>query len=341
MVAESFLPGINGVTNSVLRVLEHLERRGHQALVVAADPGPDEFAGAHVERVRAVPLPCYRSFPVALPTRRVEGALRAFDPDVVHLASPAALGAVGAVAATKLGYVQAGLERVLVIPGAHDEQVDTPSGLRVSLRSPRLPGRGNYRALTDLERVRACLGALAPDRLEVSDKLTLSSLGAWGTREGIPTVLLSHERIDAILAPRVPRGFPFRGIAKRWNRRLARSFDTIVCTSSFAERELTSIGATNVRRVPLGVDLQLFHPDARGAVPIDGVTGVRLVCVGRLSREKRPEIAVEALRLLRSGVSAQLWMIGDGPMRERLERRAQGYRSRSPATSASVSASQR
>jgi len=102
VVTESFLPGINGVTNSVLRVLEHLERQGHSALVIAAGPGPSEYAGASVERVRAVPLPCYRSFPVALPTRRVEHALRAFDPDVVHLASPAALGAVGAVAARKV-----------------------------------------------------------------------------------------------------------------------------------------------------------------------------------------------------------------------------------------------
>lgn len=102
VVTESFLPGINGVTNSVLRILEHLERQGHSALVVAAGPGPSEYAGATVERVRAVPLPCYRSFPVALPTRRVERALRDFGPDVVHLASPAALGAVGAVAARKL-----------------------------------------------------------------------------------------------------------------------------------------------------------------------------------------------------------------------------------------------
>jgi phosphatidylinositol alpha 1,6-mannosyltransferase len=102
VVTESFLPGINGVTNSVLRVLEHLERQGHTAHVIAAGPGPSEYAGATVDRLRAVPLPCYRSFPVALPTRRVEHALRAFDPDVVHLASPAALGAVGAVAARKL-----------------------------------------------------------------------------------------------------------------------------------------------------------------------------------------------------------------------------------------------
>ena len=103
IVTESFLPAVNGVTNSVLRILEHLERRGHDAVVVAAGPGPTEYAGARVVRIPAVALPVYRSFPVALPTRRVERALHAFRPDVVHLASPAALGAIGASAARRIG----------------------------------------------------------------------------------------------------------------------------------------------------------------------------------------------------------------------------------------------
>jgi phosphatidylinositol alpha 1,6-mannosyltransferase len=102
IVTESFLPGINGVTNSVLRILEHFRARGHDALVVAPGDGPAEYAGAPVVRVPAVPLPMYRSFPVAVPTRKVESALRDFQPDIVHLASPAAACAMGAIAAQRL-----------------------------------------------------------------------------------------------------------------------------------------------------------------------------------------------------------------------------------------------
>jgi phosphatidylinositol alpha 1,6-mannosyltransferase len=103
IVAESFLPEINGVTNSVLRVVEHLERSGHTALVIAPGVGPDRVEHTPVARVPAVALPLYRSLAVGLPSPRVEWLLRRFRPDVVHLAAPVVLGAAGAVAARRLG----------------------------------------------------------------------------------------------------------------------------------------------------------------------------------------------------------------------------------------------
>ena len=103
IVTESFLPQVNGVTNSVLRVLEHLRARGHQALVVAPRPGDEHHDGTPVVRVPAVDLPRFSSLPVGVPTRRVLTALHDFHPDVVHLASPFVLGARGLSAARRLG----------------------------------------------------------------------------------------------------------------------------------------------------------------------------------------------------------------------------------------------
>src|SRR5262249_29305093 len=101
-------------------------------------------------------------------------------------------------------------------------------------------------------------------------------------------------------------------------------FDAIVTPSAFAAAEFTRIGATNVSVVPLGVDLDVFHPRARERpVDVNVDDEVSLVCVGRLSREKRPDVAIETLRAVRAaGVSARLWMVGDGPRRAALEAHA-------------------
>lgn len=109
IVAESFLPNVNGVTNSVLRVLEHLRRTGHEVLVVAPDtprgaPAADRVHdGVRVHRVPSMMFPKITSLPLGVPRPRMVGVLRGFDPDVVHLASPALLGWGGVHAARHLG----------------------------------------------------------------------------------------------------------------------------------------------------------------------------------------------------------------------------------------------
>jgi alpha-1,6-mannosyltransferase len=221
-------------------------------------------------------------------------------------------------------YADAGFERVLVVPGDADGDEDTPAGRRITLRGPRVPGMGGYRAHAGTGGVRAVLAELPPDHLEVSDKLTLVGLGPWAARNRVRAVLVSHERLDAILAPRLPPGFPLRPCADWWNRRIARSFDAVVAPSAFAAAEFTRIGVPNVSVVRLGVDLDVFHPRAREPVDVDGEDNeVRLVCVGRLSREKRPDMAIATLRAVRArGVAARLWMVGDGPSRRALEAKA-------------------
>ena len=109
IVAESFLPNVNGVTNSVLRVLEHLRCTGHEALVIAPDtprgePAADKiYEGIRVHRVSSRMFPKITSLPLGVPRPRMVSVLRGFDPDVVHLASPALLGWGGMLAARHLG----------------------------------------------------------------------------------------------------------------------------------------------------------------------------------------------------------------------------------------------
>lgn len=109
IVAESFLPNVNGVTNSVLRVIEHLRRTGQEVMVVAPDtpkgqdPAERVHDGVRVHRVPSRMFPKVTSLPLGVPRPRMVGVLRGFDPDVVHLASPALLGYGGLHAARYLG----------------------------------------------------------------------------------------------------------------------------------------------------------------------------------------------------------------------------------------------
>ncbi|BBX27545.1 glycosyltransferase family 4 protein [Mycolicibacterium alvei] len=109
IVAESFLPNVNGVTNSVLRVIEHLRRTGHEVLVIAPDtprgqrPAERVHDGVRVHRAPSRMFPKVTSLPLGVPRPRMVNVLRGFDPDVVHLASPALLGWGGVHAARHLG----------------------------------------------------------------------------------------------------------------------------------------------------------------------------------------------------------------------------------------------
>jgi phosphatidylinositol alpha 1,6-mannosyltransferase len=103
IVTESFFPQVNGVTNTVRHTVDRLIETGHEPLVVAPAPGLSRYREVRVVRARSMSLPGYRSFPLGLPDQAVEQALAEFRPDVVHLASPIALGAVGLRAARRLG----------------------------------------------------------------------------------------------------------------------------------------------------------------------------------------------------------------------------------------------
>ncbi|GAA3673946.1 glycosyltransferase family 1 protein [Nocardioides ginsengisoli] len=130
VVAESFLPQINGVTNSVRRVLEHLAAEGHEAELVAPT-GPDMYAGFRVRRSRGANLPFYPDFRLGLETRRrLRHVMAQYRPDVVHIASPATLGYQASRAAAELGIPTVAIYQTDLVGFA--ERYDVPGGARAA-----------------------------------------------------------------------------------------------------------------------------------------------------------------------------------------------------------------
>jgi phosphatidylinositol alpha 1,6-mannosyltransferase len=105
LVTESFLPRINGVTNSVIHASRNLASLGHEVTIVCADTyGSDQFEGIPVRTVPSVSVPGIHDIDVAVTsTWWLSRILADIAPDVVHVASPFVLGAVGVKAAKRLG----------------------------------------------------------------------------------------------------------------------------------------------------------------------------------------------------------------------------------------------
>ncbi|WP_338485847.1 glycosyltransferase [Streptomyces sp. SCSIO 75703] len=243
---------------------------------------------------------------------------------LANFVAPASGGLRTALRELGRGYRRAGHEPVLVVPGAHADDRHTDQGRVITLPGPPLPGTGGYRVLTGRRSLARLLEDLAPDRLEVSDRTTLRWTGTWARRARVPAVMVSHESTDGVLrAWGLPGGAAGRA-ADALNLRTAHAYARVVCTTEFAEREFRRVGARNVVRAPLGVDLTARNPssyDAALRARHARADEALLVMCSRLSVEKRPGTALDALTTLRRrGVPAVLVIAGDGPLRGRLAR---------------------
>ncbi|MCX4833883.1 glycosyltransferase [Streptomyces sp. NBC_01016] len=245
---------------------------------------------------------------------------------LANFVAPASGGLRTALRELGAGYLAAGHEPVLIVPGERLSDTETPQGRVITLPGAPLPATGGYRVLTDRQRVARLLERLRPDRLEVSDRTTLRWTGEWARRARVPAVMVSHETAHGVLRT---WGMPERATRRAadvLNVRTAHAYTRVVCTTEWAEREFVRIGARNVVRAPLGVDLvrcRLGERSAEVRARYARVDEVLLFMCTRLSVEKRPGIGLDTVaRLRRSGVPARLLVAGDGPLRSRLEQRA-------------------
>ena len=219
-----------------------------------------------------------------------------------------------------LGYRSEGHEFIYLIPGKKFSRESNEYGGCITLPSWVIPFSGGYRVIRSTRQVKSILQALKPDRLEVSDRFTLSCLGRWASQRKIPAIVFSHETLKGLVKSYF--GFSLNKFVKWHNTKLASKFDYVVTTTDFASSEFNEIGTRNLVQIPLGVDLTNFSPERYNVeLRTKMLKGgdVLLVHCGRLSPEKKPERSLQALReLLNRGVNARLVFIGSGPLHKKL-----------------------
>jgi alpha-1,6-mannosyltransferase len=244
-------------------------------------------------------------------------------------------------------------EHLLIVPGARDRVERTGRATTVWIASPLLPNQDSYRYFARPDRIAALLHERRPDVVELGSYY-LCPWAVFAYREdlrkdglgcvvgcyfhtdvaeayvGAPLRALAHDRLAergdllASLGAKLA-DLAALGVEKYIGAVFARSDLALVPSAAQAAR-LREYGVERATVVPLGTDLELFHPRRCSAeVRARHGAGARdlvLIYAGRLSTEKRVLTLVEALDRLPPDLSATLWIAGEGPLREELAARA-------------------
>jgi alpha-1,6-mannosyltransferase len=253
---------------------------------------------------------------------------------------------------------QVGHEHTVVAPGPRDEQTvdfrpvsamsrqraeargSVPKGPActrvVRIAGPALPYDSTYHLLGRLDKVRAQVVAARPDVLEAhSPYLATAAVVACGRRAApVRTAFWHADHVGAYVQPALEKALGRRAAtmlsAPLWRgvRALLAPFDATFVAGWGQAARLRAAGVPDVVDAPFGVDLAVFHPGARSDACRrewlgDAAEGTALlVGVGRFAVEKHWDVVLDAFERVTSRRAATLLLFGDGPERDRLERRA-------------------
>ncbi len=92
IIAEVFLPKIDGVVNRTLNLVRQLTRAGDELLIVCPQAEGCTRCSVPVVPVPSFSFPAYPEYRVGMPDRRLVASLKQFDPEVIHYLNPFAFG---------------------------------------------------------------------------------------------------------------------------------------------------------------------------------------------------------------------------------------------------------
>jgi alpha-1,6-mannosyltransferase len=230
---------------------------------------------------------------------------------VANFVTPTSGGLRTTIDSLRVGYERRGWHVFRITPFAGTEH-------RVAIDdipSVRVPMMNGYRAIVARRIVRDAITVINPDIIEMSDTTTFAWLPKWAQSQGIPCVVISHERTDIAVSSVWGLSFLLRRVVKNWKTHIARYATAVVCASRFAAQEFAHTDREPVI-IPLGTTSYKAQL-GREYEPNEAVT--RIAMCGRLSAEKAPRIAFEAVRYLSRTQPVEFVVIGDGPMRPSLQ----------------------
>ena len=228
-------------------------------------------------------------------------------------------------------------EHLLIVPGERDSITREKRSTTYTVASPSVPGSSAYRLLLRSDKVLRILRRERPDVIEALCAYNLPWTALYHRRAHPECAVVAGYRTDfptAYLEAGVRRlagqflARRARALGYRYARALYRRCDAVYALSPTFAQRLRDVGVHLVELLPLGVDLDTFHPSKRDPELRRsfglGESQPLLIYVGRLDSEKRPTEVLEAFGRIPDSLGASLLLVGDGPQRTEIAARAAG-----------------
>lgn len=218
---------------------------------------------------------------------------------------------------------------LMIIPGDRDDVIEEERAITVTIASHHVPGSPNYRLMLRSRVVMGVLERYRPDLIECQDAYNLPWTALVHRRRYPDTALIAAYMTDfpTVYVERPLMQFVGKTAAGLLGRicyaycgALYRRFDALYALGeNGGAAKLRSLGISPVEVVPLGVEVGEFAPDQRNC-ELRAKLGLSaeqplLIYVGRLDREKKPDVVVDAFRRLPNSLGAKLVLLGEGPLK--------------------------
>ena len=256
--------------------------------------------------------------------------------DLTQFYSPLS-GGVKRYVHEKINYIQNATEddeHILIIPDAKTEVIESNRSRIYSIHSPLLSRTSRYRALLNLRAVENVFEQERPDIIESGDPYQTSWKAiASGHALRIPVAGFYHSHFPEAYLRSAEKYLGqtateiVMDAARRYVCKLYNQFEVTFVPSLRLAKLLEGWGVENVRGVNLGVNTEVFRPDADDVASTRDSLGVTpeqklLLYIGRLAQEKNTQTLFRSFGMLAQRCPGRfhLLVIGDGAQREQLRR---------------------
>ncbi len=225
----------------------------------------------------------------------------------------------------------------IIAPGPEDRREQRAGGEVVWVKSPTLAPDPRYHIFWRSAPVHEVLNDIKPTLVEASSTWR----GAWiaaGWKAAAPKVLFAHQDPVAVYPQTFLTPFLNAGTVDKlcfwfwfYLRRLTARFDSVVVGGDWLASRFENYGVKRPIHAPMGVDKSLFSHELRNdaarkemllACGVRDPQATLFIAVSRHHPEKRIGTLIKGFQAFAKDHPAGLYLIGDGPSRSWVEKRA-------------------